>query len=223
MHFYDCYFTYSRKLIPKLYKLKAKRVEHLPFAWDPELHPPININSDDIQKYKSDIAFIGNWSPEREKWLESIADMDLAIWGTYLWERVRKGSPLLSKWRRKALIGEKFAKVSRSAKIMLNILNLQNKGSHNMRTFEVPGCGGFLLTERSEEQCEFFEEGKEIACFSTPKELREKIEYYLNHEEERRKMAKTAHEKVKNHTYLHRARRILQVYQELKSKKSKYC
>ena len=86
-----------------------------------------------------------------------------------------------------------------------------------MRTFEVPGCGGFLLTQCSEEQCEFFEEGKEIACFSSAEELREKIEYYLSHEEERKKMAKAAYGKVKNHTYLHRAKRILEVYEELKS------
>jgi len=216
IHFYDCYFTYSKKLVPKLYKLKAKRVKHLPFAWDPELHPVININSDDIQKYKSDIAFIGNWTPEREKWLESIADMDLTIWGTYLWERLRKNSLLIKKLKG-VVIGEEFVKVCRASKINLNFLRPQNKDSHNMRTFEVPGCGGFLLTERSKEQCEFFKEGKEIACFSTPEELREKIEYYLSHEEERKKMVKAAHEKVKNYTYLHRAKRILEVYEELKS------
>ena len=84
-----------------------------------------------------------------------------------------------------------------------------------MRTFEIPGCGGFLFTERSKQQCEFFEEGKEIACFSTPEELREKVDYYLNHEEERRQMADAAHREVQNHTYLHRVKKILEVYKEL--------
>ena len=85
-----------------------------------------------------------------------------------------------------------------------------------MRTFEVPGCGGFLLTERSEEQLEFFEEGKEIACFSTPEELREKIEFYLPRDELRRKMAEAAHKKVaEGHTYLDRVKLILAVYEEI--------
>ena len=59
----------------------------------------------------------------------------------------------------------------------MNVLRLQNKGSHNMRTFEIPASGGFMLQERSNEVLEFFEEGKEIECFSSVKELKDKINF----------------------------------------------
>jgi len=219
MPFYDCYFIWHKGLIPKIYDRGAKRVEYLPFAWDPELHPPINLPEMDSIKYGSDVVFIGNWTPERERWLESIRDLNLTIWGepACKWGRMGKGSELFNKWRPISVRGIEFAKVVRASKINLNFLRDQNKGSHNMRTFEVPGCGGFLLTERSEEQCEFFEEDKEIACFSTPEELREKIKFYLPRDELRRKMAEAAHRKVaQGHTYLDRARRILKVYKVMR-------
>jgi len=214
---YDCYFIWHKGLIPKIYKKGAKRVEYLPFAWDPELHPEANPSPNREEGfYASDIAYIGNWTPERERWLSYITDMDLKIWGTYLWGRARDGG-VKDKWTGYTPVGWEFAKVVRASKINLNFLRDQNKGSHNMRTFEVPGCGGFLLTERSEEQCEFFEEDKEIACFSTPEELREKIKFYLPRDELRRRMAEAAHRKVaQGHTYLDRAKWILEVYEEMR-------
>ena len=86
-----------------------------------------------------------------------------------------------------------------------------------MRSFEVTGCGGFLLTERSSEQSDFFEEDKEIACFSDSEELKEKIRFYLPRDKLRREMAKAARRKVaEGHTYLHRAEQIAKVYEEMR-------
>ena len=219
MPVYDVYFIWHKGLIPKIYAKGAKRVEYLPFAWDPELHPFTDLSGKEEEKYRSDLVFIGNWTHERERWLETVADFELTIWGDAAckWGRMKKGSELFNKWKPVSVRGKEFAKVVRASKINLNFLRDQNKGSHNMRTFEVPGCGGFLLTERSEEQCEFFEEDKEIACFSTPEELREKIKFYLPRDELRRKMAEAAHRKVAQvHTYLDRGKRILEVYEEMR-------
>ena len=85
-----------------------------------------------------------------------------------------------------------------------------------MRTFEIPACGGFMLTERSEEIIEFFEEDKEVACFSTPEELREKIDFYLEHPALRKEMAERAYQKVQQETYLKRVQQILKVYKSMK-------
>lgn len=216
---YDCYFIWHRGLLPKLYDAGAKKIEYLPFAWDPDLHPPAKLTKEDYEHFGSDISFVGNWTPERERWLSYLTDCNLAIWGAYLWERT-SNEPLKKRWTCRVVVGEAFAKVCQASKINLNFLRDQNKGSHNMRTFEVVGCGGFLLTERSEEQLEFFEEDKEIACFSTPGELREKIEFYLPRGKLRRKIAKAAHAKVKEkHTYLQRAKHILKVYGEISCRK----
>jgi len=61
----------------------------------------------------------------------------------------------------------------------------QIKGRH----FEVPGCGGFLLTGNADDLDSYYEPGKEVVCFDSTDDLIEKIRYYLAHEEERASIA----------------------------------
>ena len=76
----------------------------------------------------------------------------------------------------------------------------------------------FLLTQRSEEQLEFFKENEEIGCFSTPAELREKVKFYLNRNVVRKKMSEAGYLKVQSHTYLDRAKNVLNIYRDLGNK-----
>jgi spore maturation protein CgeB len=93
----------------------------------------------------------------------------------------------------------------------LNFLREQNKDSHNVRSLEIPGFGGFLLTQRSKEQAEeLFIEGKEIACFETVEELRGKIRYYIEHEDERLAIAAAGLERARReHQSIHRLQRVV--------------
>jgi len=77
------------------------------------------------------------------------------------------------------------------------------------RTFEVPGCGGFLLTQAAENVSEYFEPGREIATFNDTDELIAKIRHYLSHESERAAVAERGHQRTINeHTYRHRLTKI---------------
>ena len=212
---YDCYFIWGKFLIPELVKTGSKQVEYVPFAYDPELHHPVDFHPEDKTVYGSDIAFIGSWDKEREYWLENIAKYDLAIWGNS-WEKLTINSPLRKKWKRKEVVGEDFSKVCASSKIILNLVRKQNENAHNMRTFEVPACKGFMLTTRTKEQCEFFEEDKEIGCFETPDELIDKLEKYLPDQQFREKASLAAYNKVKQNTYVERVKIILDCYKKLK-------
>jgi spore maturation protein CgeB len=69
--------------------------------------------------------------------------------------------------------------MSRAA-VTLNILRKQNRTSHNMKTFEIPGMGGLMLTERSYEQNNFFPENKSSLMYTGLKELKKKILYAYN-------------------------------------------
>lgn len=73
------------------------------------------------------------------------------------------------------------------------------------RNFEVPGCGGFLLAGNADNIEEYYEPGQEIACFEIPKELIEKIRFFLSHEEERRSIAEAGYRRtMREHTYVQR-------------------
>jgi len=73
------------------------------------------------------------------------------------------------------------------------------------RNFEIPGCGGFLMTDYADDLDEYYAPGKEIVCFSDHKNLIEKVKYYLKHDAEREEIAKAGYSRtLKDHTYEHR-------------------
>lgn len=70
------------------------------------------------------------------------------------------------------------------------------------RNFEVPGCGGFLMTGRADHLDQYYENGKEMVVFDNRDDLIEKIRYYLTHEHEREEIAKAGYERtLREHTY----------------------
>jgi len=77
------------------------------------------------------------------------------------------------------------------------------------RTFEVPACGGFLLTGDADNIQDYYIEGKEIAIFKDKNDLAKKCKYYLEHEHERLAIVKAGYERtLREHTYIHRFNEI---------------
>ncbi|MHC4616154.1 MAG: glycosyltransferase [Planctomycetota bacterium] len=73
------------------------------------------------------------------------------------------------------------------------------------RIFEVPMCGGFLLTEYVDGLEEYFEIGEEIECFANNREAINKISHYLKHEDKRREIAERGYRRaLKEHTWAKR-------------------
>jgi spore maturation protein CgeB len=70
------------------------------------------------------------------------------------------------------------------------------------RTFEVPGSGGFLLTERVAHLDEYFVPGKEVAVFEDSDDLVEQVNYWLSHPDERIAVADAGYRRaLAEHTY----------------------
>jgi spore maturation protein CgeB len=77
------------------------------------------------------------------------------------------------------------------------------------RNFEVPGCGGFLLTENVPHLDRYFEIGKEVALYDTTDDLIDQVGYWLAHEDERAAVAQAGYRRVlTEHTYDHRFEEI---------------
>ena len=65
------------------------------------------------------------------------------------------------------------------------------------RIFDVLSCGGFCLTNYQPEVAEYFADGEELVMYTDMADLAEKVQYYLEHEEERKQIAKNGYRKVK--------------------------
>ena len=83
----------------------------------------------------------------------------------------------------------------------------RNSDQIKARNFEVPGCGGFLLSGQAENLADYYVDGQEIVIFKNLRDLIDKIRYYLEHDEERARIAEAGYERTfREHTYEHRFR-----------------
>lgn len=209
---YDQIFTAKSFGISDVMKLGAKEAYFINHACDTDVHRPIEGLAKKIG-WQCDVAFIGSWSPHKEALLanlvERLPSLKLRIWGNG-WNK-NSSSALSSCIARKAVTGDFYAATIGTTKINLGLLSEQRFDSTSgdmttARTFEIPGCGSFMLHERTDEVLNCFEEEREIECFADVDEMADKVRYYLDHEAERRAIAEAGYQRcMREHTYEHRA------------------
>ena len=77
------------------------------------------------------------------------------------------------------------------------------------RNFEVPGCGGFMLTGPAEDLGSYYRPGEEVAVFQSVPELIDKLHTYLADEDRRAAVARAGYGRtIREHTYAHRFHEI---------------
>lgn len=199
---YDVYFTNDRGSITRYREAGIARVHHLPSAVDLTQFHPLN------RPTRHDLSFIGTLSLHREAILAPLCDRDIQVFGPG-W---RKNSTLPSGCTQAAVFGGGTNRVFNETRVNLNIHNWFGTGSAmNLRLFEVPAAGGFLLTDWVEEIDDYFEEGKDLVCWRDPEELPALIDHYLANPAERARIAANGHARVvAEHSYLQRARNLLE-------------
>ncbi len=100
--------------------------------------------------------------------------------------------------------------VFKNSKINLNISLKSIYSGIPLRAFDIMGCGGFMITDFQPDFGELFVADEDYVFYTTPDDLYAKIDYYLEHDEKRKIIARNGYEKVKaNHTYDHRLKEIL--------------
>lgn len=89
-----------------------------------------------------------------------------------------------------------------------NAANIQAYSVNN-RTFEINAVGSFQLTDIRPDVSKHYIPGVEIETFYNAPEFIQKAEYYLEHVQERKQIAKNGLDRtLKNHTF---DRRVLQL------------
>lgn len=193
---------------------KAKLIQH---CADPDIHRKMEVDSQMHTQLYSEASFIGSYSPKKERILADFSarmpECQLKIWGG-AWDKSAVQS-IVNAWEKQTIFGDVYAAAINSCTINIAILSESSKTTLKgdqvtSRTFHIPGCGGFMLHERTAEFLDLFDEDKEAVCFDGPQEMADKVKYYLSHDQERERIALAGYEKVRRyHTSDHRVKEIL--------------
>lgn len=105
--------------------------------------------------------------------------------------------------------------VFRLSKVNLNLTLRSIQTGIPLRCWDIMGAGGFLLTNYQADMLKHFEPGVDFDYFLDEEDLLRKIQYYLEHEEERKQIARNGYEKVKKyHTWGMRLKEIFRIVEE---------
>ena len=189
------------------------------------------------EKFKADISFIGTYLPQKRDFFRKHVfplkkKYNLAIYGqdwgildrTMGW--VQRGGqyfniPYLRSFKKPKLKLEDEAKIYKSSLISINIhedYQVQYGSDCNERTFKIPFCGGFEITDNVACIKKYFKDDEEIIIAKDEKDWYEKIKYYIENPEKRGKIIKAGKERVlKEHTYHHRVSQIIDIFNKIKS------
>lgn len=168
---YDLHLTYNLSVLNQL-TAQSQKATWLPFGF--ESNAAI---FEECQKEGEigKVCFVGNPDRFREDFFCALADQGISI------DIYGKG------WKIKhrlihlhdSVYGIDFWKTLCKYRVQLNPLRPHNPTSHGMRSFEVPGIGGILLTPYTIEHAQFFQADEEAFFYTNVATCVEKINYLL--------------------------------------------
>ena len=113
-------------------------------------------------------------------------------------------------WPHGPVPAQRIPQIMRDSFISLNFANSSGANQLKARTFEVPGAGGFLLTEDAPHLDAWYVRGEEVEVFADDAELVEKLRYYTARPDLRDRIAAAGHARTRReHTYRHRLQAVL--------------
>lgn len=203
----------------------------IPLAADRRL-----LNAEPAPEFKAHLSFIGTNLPQKRAFFRShlfpLRSMyDLRLYGQdwTLADQVRgwlqrlayfSNLSLLKQIRRPNLSLEQEGRIYASSTINLNIHEDYQRvygGDCNERTFKIPLAGGFQVADSVGCIATYFREGREIVVANDLDDWFEKINYYIEHPDERKGIIDAGRKRVlAEHTYHHRVARMLALFENFK-------
>ena len=187
--------------------------EYFPIAFEPRI-----LNRLGPVDVKYPATFVGHYSDYRgphydgTKMLENIAsNAPVEFWGKGL-NSLNRNSPIRKHFHGEAW-GLDMYRILAQSRICLNRhADWAENNANNMRLYEATGVGTMLITDYKDNLNELFEIGKEIIAFRNENECSELVNYYLEHDDERRTIALTGQKRTLNeHTYYHRMQELVHI------------
>ncbi len=154
-----------------------------------------------------DVAFIGQLYGTRKEYIDYLIDSGINV-KTYGFGT--EGGRLNQ---------FEMIEIMNRAKIILNFSASSQKRTKQIkgRIFEAAGCGAMVLSDYVDGIEKYFVPDKEITLFKTKEEMKEKILFYLNHEDELIKISHAGEQRIlKDHTIYKRLSEIFDYVSKVK-------
>ena len=162
MRVVDIVGCYSQTAVAQLESLGAKKVLWTPFAMDCELFPEqVDISTSERLSFQSDVSFIGNHRPERERDILRLLDagVKVKVWAAATWPKLARNKDRVAEYfQGKPLFGKDVVKAMRCSTLALNLIDPLNFPAANMRVFETYACSATPLCSRCPEVENIFPE-----------------------------------------------------------------
>jgi hypothetical protein len=158
------------------------------------------------------VVFVGSLHRPRWEGIDHIASaaeevgIDFYGYGMETWP---EESPVRRRFRGQAW-GMEMLRLLARARIALNRHgDVAGEYAANMRLFEVTGMGAMLITDAKRNLGELFAVDREVVAYGDAEELATKIRYFLDHEDERARIAAAGQRRtLTDHTYAVRMREL---------------
>lgn len=164
-----------------------------------------------------EVSFVGNMYGDRAAWIAALREAGIAV--SCFGHGTENG----------VIDAGDIPKIYLTSRISLNFSGAGQSGGISggvgrqikARTFEVPGAGGFLLTETAPGLTRYFEPGREIEIFDSVDQLVAKARFFLDHPEQRDAIALAGHRRtVAEHSYERRMSAILERLEPLRMERA---
>lgn len=181
------------------------------------------------EDFSADISYVGTFLPEKRGFFRETIyplkkEYNVRIYGqdwntadriTGFMQKIGQyfGLPLLKTLRRPRLSFEDEGYIYASSVVSINVHEeYQRKfgGECNERTFKIPLCNGFEITDNVRCISDYFQKDEEIIVARDNEDFTDKIRYYLRRPEKRNDIIQKGRDRVlREHTYHNRVGYIL--------------
>lgn len=216
--FYDYIFCQGSEAV-KIFSDNKIESHLLPMACSPDFHYTVELTPNERQTLSHDIVFVGSYYPNRAELFKKLTCFDFAIWGPG-WQQLEPSSGLQQCLKGRHTPPALWRKIYSSAKIVLATHFKSSETTFAVyqaspRIFEAMACGAFVITDEQKDVLSLFEDSKHLISYNNSEDLKDKIKYFLNNNEERDRIAKQGQAEVlKRHTYAHRIEYLISAYRK---------
>jgi len=188
-------FDSATRITEKFLEWGAKRADWWPYGVREDMYNP-RLTEEDILKKERDIdlVFVGGPYSKVDRLLKiEKAFPQMKIyghgwhWRTFIRSRNKIATLLAGFWRVKNISNDELISIYQRSKIGINIH--LSFGPSNLRTYQLPANGVMEICDCKDGLSQVYGIDKEVIAYNSIDEAIELIKYYLEHDEERKKIA----------------------------------